>query len=116
MPGLTHATMPAKKMILSQFSNVRPGGAASGLLAVYENAFRMAFRLHPEIIYFVTNGGFDPTLVESVKKMDTHGTHVFTYTFSNGNSRRFQSQLKLYSGALKNIAKETGGQYRLIKE
>ncbi len=116
LAGLVHATMPEKKIFSSQFSKVQPAGAARGRLAVYENAFRMAFRLHPEIIYFVTNGGFDPTLAESVKKMDTHGTHVFTYTFSNGNSRHFQSQLKLYSGALKNIAKETGGQYRLIKE
>ena len=115
MPGLTHATMPAKKMILSQFSNVRPGGPASGLLAGYVNAFRIAFRLHPEIIYFVTNGGFNPSLAESIKKMNAHGTHVFTYTFSNGNSRRFQARLRLYSGALKKIAKETGGQYRLIK-
>jgi hypothetical protein len=116
LAGLVHATMPEKKMFLSQFSYVHPAGAARGRLAVYENAFRIAFRLHPEIIYFVTNGGFDPSLAESVKKMDTHGTHVFTYTFLNRNSRRFKAQLHLYSGALKKIAKETGGQYRLIKE
>jgi hypothetical protein len=114
--GLIHATLPAKKMALSQFSSVHPGGAARGRLAVYENAFRMAFRLHPEIIYFVTNGGFDPSLANRVAKMDVHGAHVFTYTFLNGHSRGFLAQLRLYSGALRKIAKETGGQYRLIKE
>ncbi len=115
-PGLAHATMPAKKIFGTQFSKVHPSGAARGRLAVYENAFRQAFQLHPEIIYFVTNGGFDPSLARSVKKMDTHGTRVFTYTFLNGHSPQFRAQLRLYSGALKNIAQETGGQYRLIKE
>ncbi len=114
--ALVHATMPAKKLFENQFSKVQPAGAARGRLAVYENAFRLAFKLHPQIIYFVTNGGFDPSLARIVKKMDTHGTHVFTYTFLNGKSRQFVAQLKLYSGALKKIAKETGGQYRLIKE
>ena len=114
--GLAHATMPAKKLFQTQFSKVRPAGAARGRLAVYENAFRRAFQLHPEIIYFVTDGGFDPRLADYVKHMDIHGTHVFTYTFLNGHSRQFIAQLRLYSGALKKIAKETGGQYRLIKE
>ena len=114
--GLTHATILAKKAFSSQFSSVQPHGAGRGLLVGYVNAFRIAFRLHPQIIYFVTNGGFNPSLAESVKKMDTHGTHVFTYTFLNGHSSQFQAQLRLYSGALKKIAKETGGQYRLIRE
>ena len=116
MAGLTHATIPGKKVFSHQFATVQPGGAARGRLAVYVNAFRIAFGLHPQIIYFVTNGGFDPSLAERVNKMDTHGTHVFTYTFLNGHSSQFQAQLRLYSGALKKIAKETGGQYRLIKE
>ncbi len=114
--GLVHATMPAKKIFQNEFSKVQPAGAARGLLAAYENAFRMAFRLHPQIIYFVSNGGFDPRLADYVKHTDIHGTHVFTYTFLNGHSRQFRAQLRLYSGALKKIAKETGGQYRLIKE
>ncbi len=114
--GLVHATMPAKKMFQTQFSKIHPAGAARGRLNVYANAFRMAFQLHPEIVYFVTNGGFNPSLADYVKRMDIHGTHVFTYTFLNGHSRQFRAQLRLYAGALKKIAKETGGQYRLIKE
>ncbi len=115
-PTLTHATSRAKELFSREFSNVHPAGAARGRLAVYENAFRVAFQLHPQIVYFITNGGFDPSLAEAVKRMDTHGAHVFTCTFLNGNSRRFTSQLKLYSGALKEMAKETGGQYRLVTE
>jgi|GEM_PF-2993936 len=115
-PALTQATSRAKELFSREFSNVHPAGAARGRLAVYENAFRVAFQLHPQIVYFITNGGFDPSLAEAVKRMDTHGAHVFTCTFLNGNSRAFTSQLKLYSGALKEMAKETGGQYRVIKE
>ena len=114
--GLVHATVPEKKLARSQLSKVVPAGAGVGLRAGYENAFRMAFQLHPQIIYFVTNGGFNPSLADYVKRMDIHGTHVFTYTFLNGHSRQFRARLRLYSGALKKIAKETGGQYRLIKE
>lgn len=115
--GMVHATMPAKNIFKRQFSIVHPSGAARGRLAVYENAFHMALNLHPQIIYFVTDGGFDPALANSVKTMDARmGTHVFTYTFLNGRSHQFLAQLRLYAGALKKIAKETGGQYRLIKE
>jgi hypothetical protein len=115
--GMVHATMPAKIAFKRQLSTVAPGGHARGRLAMYANAFRMAFNLHPQIIYFVTNGGFRPALAESVKEMNAHvGTHVFTYTFLNGHSSKFLARLRLYSGALKKIAKETGGQYRLIKE
>lgn len=115
-PRLTYATTLAKKAFLDKFAKVQPAGAARGRLAVYENAFRAAFQLHPQIVYFVTNGGFDPSLAAAVKRMDTDGAHVFTYTFLNGNSRQFRSQLKLYSGALKEMAQETGGQYRVLKE
>ncbi len=115
--GMVHATTPAKSVFRSQFSSVQPQGAARGRLIMYANAFRMALNLRPQIIYFVTNGGFDPKLAESVKKMNAHvGAHVFTYTFLNGNSPQFLAQLRQYDFALKKIAQETGGQYRLIKE
>ena len=113
--SLLPATVAAKRRILAQFSSVQPGGSARGRLAVYAKAFRVAFRLRPQIVYFVSNGGFDSGLARAVKQMDAHGARVFACSFLNGSSRQYILQSKMYSGVLRDIATETGGQYRLIK-
>ncbi len=115
--GLAHATMLIKKLFWNRFSTVAPTGTVVGRLQPYVNAFNLALEAHPQIIYFVSNGGFNPALANRIQQMDPHGaTKVFTYTFLNGNSQQFLDMLQLYAPALKKIARETGGQYRLIKQ
>ncbi|MGC8624718.1 MAG: hypothetical protein ACP5VQ_05575, partial [Phycisphaerae bacterium] len=115
--GLAHATVPVRNSTIKQFLDVPPRGSGQGRLAIYEEAFRRAFKLHPQLIYFVTNGGFDPELANVVKKLNARGnTRVFTYTFLYGGSKAFLKQVNFYAPTLKEIAKETGGQYKLVKE
>lgn len=115
--GLSHATVPTRKNLMANFFNVAPHGRGKGRLGIYEDAFHRALLLHPQIIYFVTNGGFNPKLAPYIKKANARiGAHVFTYTFLSGRSARFLANLNRYAPTLKTIAKETGGQYLLIKE
>jgi hypothetical protein len=115
--GLSHATVPARRASLATFFNVAPHGSGAGRLAMYEDAFHKALLLHPQIIYFVTNGGFNPALAPFIKKDNARvGAHIFTYTFLAGRSAGFLANLNRYAPTLKKIAKESGGQYRLIKE
>ena len=115
--GLAHATVPMRNNLMKQFFDVAPRGSGQGRLGIYEEAFRRSFQLHPQLIYFVTNGGFNPELAQVIKKLDAHNnTRVFTYTFLSGHSKAFLARVSRYAPTLEQIAKETGGQYKLIKE
>jgi hypothetical protein len=70
-------------------------------------AMQRAFELKPDLIYFLTDGEFDPVLLEHLARWNRdHKVKIFTIAFVfEGNSE-----------LLKRIAKENGGEYRLVDE
>lgn len=70
-------------------------------------AMRRAFELEPDLIYFLTDGEFDPVLLDYLDKWNRdRKVRVFTLAFV------FQGNSQL----LKQIARAHGGQYRLVDE
>ncbi|NNM86426.1 MAG: hypothetical protein HKL96_11800 [Phycisphaerales bacterium] len=104
---LVHATLGAKRRIIKLLSHVAPAGPNSYRLRYFERPFRAAFELHPQVIFFVTNGAFDPRLIDVVDKLNArHRVHIFTYAYI-AHDPVFVAQLKL-------LAHHNGGKYTYV--
>jgi len=69
-------------------------------------AIRRALSLQPELIYFLTDGDFDPALVRQIREWNTSNVKINTiaYTSQRGGS------------LLRRIAADSGGVYRFVSE
>ena len=105
-PRLIPATNPNKRKVLRALETVAPAGDVSGLLQPFVRPFRAALRLHPQIIYFLTNGSFDPRLLAIVRRLNRFHTVIFTYDFMNGNP--------VLQSRLRKLASENGGRYKYV--
>ena len=104
---LVHATLGAKRQIVKRLSLIAPAGPNSYRLRYFERPFRAAFELHPQVIFFVTNGAFDPRLIDVVDKLNVrHRVHIFTYAYI-AEDPVFVAQLKL-------LAHHNGGKYTYV--
>jgi len=108
-PGyLVPATNQNKNILDDELPKVAPEGyPTSGLLDPLIAPFQTAFRLRPQIIYFVTDGSFDPQLITDIAQMNKdHKVAIFTYAFMQHDP--------IYEKQLKEIADQNGGQYEYI--
>ncbi len=104
---LVHATLRNKQEFFRRFSTVAPAGAAQYRYRYFARPFKAAFRLHPQIIYFLTKGAFDPKLISYIKSLNkNHAVHIYTYAFT--------LQDPVSRKNLKRIARENGGEYKYI--
>jgi hypothetical protein len=104
---LVHATLRNKQEFFKRFNSVAPAGAAEYRYSYFARPFAAAFRLHPQIIYFLTKGAFDPKLISYIKSLNkNHAVRIYTYAFT--------LQDPVSQKNLKRIAKENGGQYKYI--
>lgn len=70
-------------------------------------AMKRAFELEPDLIYFLTDGEFNPVLLEHLARWNRdHKVRIFTLAFV------FQGNTRL----LKQIAQDHGGKYRFVDE
>jgi len=70
-------------------------------------ALERAFEVKPELIYLLTDGEFDKTIVGLVKKLNAGGqvnVHTIGFLYRNGEL------------VLKQIAEENGGNYKFVSE
>jgi hypothetical protein len=107
---LVPATNPNKNIMDNELPKVAPEGIpTSGLLDPFVGPFQAAFQMHPQIIYFVTNGSFDPQLITDIGQWNKqHKAFIFTYAFMQHDP--------VYEKQLKEIADQNGGQYEYISQ
>ena len=106
-PRLLHATPQNKSLFYKRLADVTPHGRAEYRFERFYKPFKAAFKLHPQVIYFLTSGAFDARLIPAVTRLNrSHRVHIFTFGFTN-NDPTFTKNLKL-------LATQNGGQYRYI--
>ena len=104
---LVHATLRNKEEFFKRLRTVAPAGAAEYRYSYFARPFAAAFHLHPQIIYFLTKGAFDPKVIGYVKSLNKDKeVHIYTYAFT--------LQDPVSRKNLQIIAKENGGQYKYI--
>jgi hypothetical protein len=99
---LVHASREEKTALADFLDTVQPQGNTDPLPAM-----RRAFALNPEVIYLLTDGEFDPKLVEELRKWNSKKqVRIFTIAYvSQGGA-----------ALLEQIAREHNGQYRFVSE
>lgn len=109
-PGQLQQALPeAKKQFAELMQREVAAGANDNLLAPFEEAFRRAFAMDPELIYFLTDGKFGDGLIGKVKEMNKEGrTHI--------NTIAFVTEEPDYKGKLQQLARENGGEYQFVPQ
>lgn len=70
-----------------------------------DEAFQMALRMKPDVIYFLTDGEFNPSAREVCRRENTDNVTIHTIAFC---TRKGESLLR-------DIAADNGGRYRFVK-
>ena len=99
---LVHASRKEKAALAEFLARVQPQGSTDPIPAM-----RRAFAVNPDVIYFLTDGLFDPQLLEELRRWNrTKHVRIFTIAYVS------------QSGAvlLEQIAHEHNGQYRFVSE
>ena len=108
-PTLQRATRTAQRDLANQVDAVKAQGENDGQLAPFQHAFEKAFAMKPELIYFLTDGAFDPRLFAQIDRLNAHHTvRINTLAFVHADPQ--------YESQLKRLAKENGGMYRFVSE
>jgi hypothetical protein len=109
-PGqLTRASAEIKKEFISKIAEYRAQGSNDDLLEPFQQAFEEAFKCKPQLVYFLTDGHFDPKLMEVVDKLNKDKkVRVNTLAFVNKEPS--------YEEQLQSMAKKNGGVYKFVSE
>ncbi len=102
------ATKANKELLRTQMDKIRAAGFNDDQLEPYEKAFRKAFAMKPDQIFFLTDGAFDPKLAEIVTTLNKdQKVSISTLAFIKEDPR--------YNEQLHKMADENHGTYRLVK-
>ena len=97
-----HAIKEYKKQAFEFLSMIEAGGSTEP-----SKAMSRAIRLGADLIYFLTDGEFAPTLVEQLKKWNKdQKVRIYTIAFLRRNGEDL----------LRQIARQNGGEFRFISE
>jgi hypothetical protein len=86
---------------------VRAQGMNDGLLEPFQQAFEKAFAMEPDVIYFVTDGAYDPRLEEVIRNLNKEKKVKI-------NAVGFENRDSAYQDQLKAMAKQYSGQYKFV--
>ena len=99
---LVNASNDQKEALEGFLARVEPGGNTDPIPAM-----RRAFELGPDLIYFLTDGEFDPRLVEELRRRNAQKKiRIFTIAYVS----------QMGSALLEQIARENYGEFRFISE
>ena len=87
--------------------NIVAEGANDNMLRPFTRPFQAAFAMHPNVIYFLTDGHFDKRLIPYVARLSQHA-HVQVCTFA------FLDHDPVFQRRLRKIAQETGGKFEYV--
>jgi len=114
--NLVRAVPENKAEFDRRFADSVAEGANDDVLAPFQDAFRQALAMKPDLIYFLTDGGFHPKLVPVVKELNKDvGAKICTLEFDRYNGAD-RSGDTVYTTLLKDLASENGGVYRFVSD
>jgi hypothetical protein len=109
IPQLQRATDDKKREFIAKLDDYVAEGQNDDLLPPFQEAFEKAFAMRPQLIYFLTDGHFDPRLADVVQQLNRQRkVHINTLAFVNHEAS--------YEDQLQNLAKKNGGVYKFISE
>jgi hypothetical protein len=104
---LERATNATKERFAEKIKEFRAEGQNDDLLPPFQNAFETAFKMKPEMIYFLTDGHFDPALMDVIERLNKDKkVKIHTLAFVN-HDPSYEEQLQL-------LAKRNGGTYKFV--
>ncbi|HVX86530.1 MAG TPA: vWA domain-containing protein [Phycisphaerae bacterium] len=104
---LERATPAVKEQFASKILDFRAEGQNDDLLPPFQDAFTRAFAMKPELIYFLTDGHFDPALLDVIAKLNKdHKVRI--------NTIAFVAHDPSYEQQLQDLAKRNGGVYKFV--
>ncbi|MCL2641095.1 MAG: VWA domain-containing protein [Phycisphaerales bacterium] len=109
-PKLQAATPEVKKDFATKMQMYRAQGMNDDLLDPSLKALEVAFKLQPEVIYFLTDGRFDPRLIDVVTKKLNKNKKIRVNTVA------FVLNDAISEEQLKDLAKQNGGAYAFVAE
>jgi von Willebrand factor type A domain len=112
---LVRATAAARQDIYNRLDNVAPQGHNDDMLIPFLTPFQAAFAMHPQSIYFLTDGNFDFRLIQSVADLYA-GEHIPVYAFAYLDDPDDATADSDSIVKLKQIASETNGEFHAISE
>ena len=96
---LQQATLDNKMKHLTWVAKIQGGGNTDP-----RDALKMALALEPDVIYFLTDGVFDPKVADEVTKLNTQKVSIHTFCFTNNSG----------ASMLQDIARKNNGTYKFI--
>ncbi|MGC8560166.1 MAG: hypothetical protein ACP5O1_05740 [Phycisphaerae bacterium] len=108
-PGFAHATNANKRALRQELKVLTPGLPNMDRYSYFATPFQMAFKLRPQIIYFLANGAIDPRLIKLIATLNkSHAVHIYTFAYADRHRHGVGALL------LKKIATQNGGKYKFI--
>ncbi len=99
---LVNAIDAHKQQFFGFLEAVSPGGGTKP-----ERAMRRALALEPDILYFLSDGVFDPAVAQKLDEWNRERrTRIYTIAYLDQTGRQL----------LENIAREHGGEFRFVSE
>ncbi|MCX7394120.1 MAG: VWA domain-containing protein [Planctomycetales bacterium] len=103
-PTLTHATEINKTFARQKIAGIQPGSGTDHFLAL-----ELALKLHPDVIFFLTDAGdeMQANQMQKIQKLNSGRVRIHTIEFGNG------PELVEYTlNFLRVLARRNGGTYR----
>ncbi len=106
---LLNAYKKTKLDMSARIDALRAQGRNDDMLIPFQRGFEKAFAMKPTVIYFLTDGNFDPALVDVVAKLNQdHSVKISTIAYVNISPEAAKNLAK--------IAHDNGGKYRFVSE
>jgi len=107
-PGaaLTSATVDAKRDAGEKLERVVSRGMTSGAFDPFLDAFKKAFAMKPTVVYFLTDGDFDPKLIDAVRSLNTRTPKIRINTIAFTDNKHIDQ--------MRQIAKDSGGTFKFL--
>lgn len=108
--ALPWATVEFKREVVNKlYTEFRAQGRNDDLLPPFKEAFEEAFKMKPQLIFFLTDGHFDPKLMEVVNGLNKDKKVII-------NTLAFVNRGAEYEEQLQKLSKENGGKYKFVAE
>lgn len=106
---LHRATEGTKRALIRSLEETTARGYNDDRLEPFQTAFREAFAMKPQLIYFLTDGKFDPRLIEEINKLNKdRKVFIFTYAFVKAE--------KDYHDQLRDLATANKGKFKFVSK
>ena len=104
---LLRASPANRAMVLPRVHRMIAENRDYGQLLPFLRPFKAAWAMHPQVIFFLTDGYVDPRLIADIGDLNRqYPIRVYTFTFMGDNKRHQEN--------LKKIAAETGGKFMYL--